>query len=714
MQSAGYLYQYIRPPDFSIVSSSLTRSADAQGERRAPHQVAGSSGCLQLPGFAATDIYPMRSPLIVADYLAELARGRQYAEIGTRDGDIVACVRGLGAARAYAIEQSPRRWPALRQRGLEVVGAQVNSTSFMDVLPDADVFFWWIIAEINLDLISWIHEAMKHRKRRATVVVGYDWNDAGDAKAMVKQYAKVARGSPYRNVKLTRLFFDESNGREDFFKGSGHVTWQVWRKAREHSAATGAPAPKTPLPVYSAPFAGRLGSWGVFHLVEAQVGDFDAPMAAAAPAAPAAPSAEVPTIMPAPEVVSRPMASVPHARKRSEDDTKQTRDHDVAIVGGGPNGLRMLACLKNASVPMSVVAYDKGDVGETISKMWYDGSVTHSPRETLSIGGIEPYECTSCLDDVWQDHYLDGKKDGTCEMDGGHHRHCSREQLVAYMRRAQQLLGLRVHTYHQVTGVQAQRSATQQKRTYWLTVESRKHSGAGGEEVTSTTRAEHVVLAFGAASFRRDMDLPAEALPHVSSQLGTPSLYASKHVVVVGTGPSGMESAIRVCNYGAAHVTLLTRGTTFKPDRCKRESNVYLRASYCRIQRFLASGKMTVIYAATLVNANGTHADVRISKAVKGKRTVTSEQVPAEQIVAAIGFRTDGDLIASMGFKDGGLNKTTLETSLRGVYNLGLGGISPWTRTGRGLLQTAIEDSMTDVQSICKAIVASVAAKRGR
>ena len=85
-----------------------------------------------------------------------------------------------------------------------------------------------------------------------------------------------------------------------------------------------------------------------------------------------------------------------------------------------------------------------------------------------------------------------------------------------------------------------------------------------------------------------------------------------------------------------------------------------------------------------------------------------------EQIVAAIGFRTDGDLIASMGFKDGGLNKTTLETSLRGVYNLGLGGISPWTRTGRGLLQTAIEDSMTDVQSICKAIVASVAAKRGR
>ena len=90
---------------YVLLAGALTRSADGQGERRAPHQVAGSSGCLQLPGFAATDIYPMRSPLIVADYLAELARGRQYAEIGTRDGDIVACVRGLGAARAYAIEQ---------------------------------------------------------------------------------------------------------------------------------------------------------------------------------------------------------------------------------------------------------------------------------------------------------------------------------------------------------------------------------------------------------------------------------------------------------------------------------------------------------------------------------------------------------------------------------------------------------------------------------
>ena len=85
-------------------------------------------------------------------------------------------------------------------------------------------------------------------------------------------------------------------------------------------------------------------------------------------------------------------------------------------------------------------------------KEWYDGSVTHSPREMLQIADLEAQECTSCLDDVWQDDFRDRARGvrPPCVMDKGRMRHCARDQLIAYMRRVQQQLQLPVRTHQNV------------------------------------------------------------------------------------------------------------------------------------------------------------------------------------------------------------------------------------------------------------------------
>ena len=101
----------------------------------APYAVA-SSRCLDLPGFRAHDPYPMRSPLVAADFLVDRLEAAakvapdtaitSYVEVGTRDGDNIACVAQLARQRrirfrATAVEQSPRRCEALRARAAEAL-----------------------------------------------------------------------------------------------------------------------------------------------------------------------------------------------------------------------------------------------------------------------------------------------------------------------------------------------------------------------------------------------------------------------------------------------------------------------------------------------------------------------------------------------------------------------------------------------------------------
>ena len=247
----------------------------------APYAVA-SSRCLDLPGFRAHDPYPMRSPLVAADFLVDRLEAAakvapdtaitSYVEVGTRDGDNIACVAQLARQRrirfrATAVEQSPRRCEALRARAAEasphskaypttssfqVVETQVNESTYLQALPVADVYYYWGITSTNVQMVRWMDEAARARGRGGTAYLGFDWHYPSDRAAMAPTLLALRDAKGNSSVSVNRLFFDESEGRED-------VDPAVDDKGERRAT-------------YTKPFAKRPGHWGVFHVVRVKVG----------------------------------------------------------------------------------------------------------------------------------------------------------------------------------------------------------------------------------------------------------------------------------------------------------------------------------------------------------------------------------------------------------------------------------------------------------
>ena len=106
-----------------------------------PTWVAGASACPSFSGFSAVDAYPIRSPLVVADFLGAQLAGRSFAEIGTRNGDVMSCVSHF-TPRVTAIEMDPGYCAQLRQRGFGVACSMFEDLADAD-FPVADVYYWW-------------------------------------------------------------------------------------------------------------------------------------------------------------------------------------------------------------------------------------------------------------------------------------------------------------------------------------------------------------------------------------------------------------------------------------------------------------------------------------------------------------------------------------------------------------------------------------------
>ena len=391
-----------------------------------------------------------------------------------------------------------------------------------------------------------------------------------------------------------------------------------------------------------------------------------------------------------------------------------TPSYDVAIVGAGPNGLRLMACLQRARV--RYVAFERGsDIGATVAR-WYEGSVTHSPRRKLIIAGIEPEECTACLDDVWQDAYLLHDHNATrqpepssaCTLGDGERVHCARDDFVRYMRRAQQVMKLRVRVRHNVLSIvrqdhrhrQMQHGAPvgslQQAKDLAVSappfVVTTQHTSKEGRELwRSRHTARAVVLACGESSAARPLPLLDQSRRLVSRSLGKPGMYRDCSCVVVGSGPSGLETAVRLCNYGATHVHLLVRGSRLAKQRSWWQ-NPYMKQTLLRVVGFEQRGLLTVHRMSALHAFNGTHAQIGTVSLV--------HIVRAEHVIAAIGFTSDEALIGSIRFPSSNLSRAG-ETSIPNLFNLAVSHVHPWVRTRGTILGTNIEDSTAEVDAMC-------------
>jgi len=214
-----------------------------------PSWQAGDSVCHTLPGFAPADLYPIRSPLVVADFLASQVGGRSFCEIGTRNGDVMSCVSKF-AKSVTAIEMDEGYCKKLRTRGFGVACQRVEDIATSD-FPQADVFYWWPsdAAGQNELWLRIVARALRLQGRRASVFVGFDthWQpDMGNMPGLVRKY----------NGTVTRLFFDEG--------GVVHgpaTNAPIYQKASHKLTAS-----------IAQPFFSRPGHWGVFHVARFDIG----------------------------------------------------------------------------------------------------------------------------------------------------------------------------------------------------------------------------------------------------------------------------------------------------------------------------------------------------------------------------------------------------------------------------------------------------------
>ena len=199
------------------------------------------SRCSTQPGYHGTaNKFPIRSPLLVADYLISKVAGKRYVEIGTRDGDLFDCI-APHAKQAISIEMDPAYCRSLRQRGHTVVCGQLNASSAGDILPNADVYFWWIYNKYNLQIVRWIDTELKRRGQRGTLYFPLTAELLTEQDALVKQAQYLER---FHSGGLDqRLFFQEK------------ATPNFFQPPKGYCSAKGPGA-----------------SWGIFSMLRGEVG----------------------------------------------------------------------------------------------------------------------------------------------------------------------------------------------------------------------------------------------------------------------------------------------------------------------------------------------------------------------------------------------------------------------------------------------------------
>ena len=215
-----------------------------------------SSICERIPGFRAREAYPSRGPLLVADFLVPQVTGKTFVEIGSRNGDLSACVAHF--ARSVVVVEAEKQYCAnLRERNISVLCNRVTAER-ADLLPTAQVFFWWMFPVQNLEFVRMVHTELMRRNRTATVYFAIDTMGIvpgfpNDITFVHKQLEALRSARFGHSGTVERVFFDETVDERQALKGAP--------AAAEGNVAS-----------YAKQFYGRYGRWGVIHMLSARVG----------------------------------------------------------------------------------------------------------------------------------------------------------------------------------------------------------------------------------------------------------------------------------------------------------------------------------------------------------------------------------------------------------------------------------------------------------
>ena len=199
----------------SAEAHPITQSSSSHMSRRL--QIAPmNTRCFNVAGFQQTDLYPTRSPLAVADFLAARLAGKEVVEIGSRNGDILSCLQGLGVKRVESIEGDPVYCEKLRARGLAVTCKMLNRHNVRDTLPRADAYFGWLPGG-NFDggggvgqVMRLLTEELSTRPGKASIFLMFDASQPPEMATLRQMHSSIAHQCN-GGFNVSRIFFDESN-----------------------------------------------------------------------------------------------------------------------------------------------------------------------------------------------------------------------------------------------------------------------------------------------------------------------------------------------------------------------------------------------------------------------------------------------------------------------------------------------------------------------
>jgi hypothetical protein len=193
----------------------------------------------------------------VADYVISHAKGRNVVEVGTRNGDLSACIAHF-AHKFIAVEIEQSYCDSLRARGLHVLCKDWNKVNMDDDLPPVDVIMWFVWPPILSE--TWLRRLWQWRRhshpthkgrqgmhnstevRNTTLLICYDGHIPEDMR-----YLPLL--ASHYGGQVDRLFFDEG----------GAIT-----SSRD--------------PSYAHPNLWRPGRWGVIHVLRFELGPHLGPM----------------------------------------------------------------------------------------------------------------------------------------------------------------------------------------------------------------------------------------------------------------------------------------------------------------------------------------------------------------------------------------------------------------------------------------------------
>lgn len=162
----------------------------------APHP-AGSLDACRLR-VTPVDAAPKRSPQAVHSVLRELFRGSSVVEIGTRNGDGMACFASA-AASAVAVEMNEAYCAKLRTRSTRARGGGplfgVQCSDYRTARLDADFVTWWqqLPHLCNEGVLSHLVALQRARRLKpsavAVVLFDHSWADDTESYARLAPYA---------------------------------------------------------------------------------------------------------------------------------------------------------------------------------------------------------------------------------------------------------------------------------------------------------------------------------------------------------------------------------------------------------------------------------------------------------------------------------------------------------------------------------------------